>query len=387
MHPTALLNIKFWKFYEVSFVNLICLREKLLEGINVVLKAVPTRTTLPILECILIMAENDTVKLLCNNLEMGIETSQIESTVVNPGNIALDARMFAEIIRKLPDGNISINSNNNLTTIKGGRSEFKISSQNADEFPGLPDVEKSEVYKISSEDFKDMVRQTIFSVSQDESKPILMGELFEIRDGRINMVALDGFRISFKSIEAAENYKDASVVIPSKTLSDILRILSSTENEDIYVYFTDKHALFELESCKIVTRLIEGKFLNYVNIFTDDYKTILTTNRQDFLESVERAALICIDNKKNPVKFKIEDDKMIITSNTELDASYEELSVNMDGEPLEIAFNPKYLTDALRAIDSEEITIQFTTSLNPCIIKPTDETDAKYLILPLRLKD
>lgn len=368
-------------------MNVICSKEKLLEGINIVLKAVPARTTLPILECVLIIAENDTLKLLCNNLEMGIETSKIEATVIKPGSVALDAKMFSEIVRKLPDGNISICNNENLTSIKSGRSEFKISSQNGDEFPKLPDVEKSEIYKILSDDFKDMVKQTIFSVSQDESKPILMGELFEVKNNKINMVALDGFRISLKSIDATESYKDINVVIPSKTLADIARILSSCENDYVYVYFTDKHALFELEACKIVTRLIDGKFLNYENIFTDDYKTFITTNRQEFLESVERAALISSDNKKNPIKFKIEDDKMIITSNTELDASYEELSINMDGEQLEIAFNPKYLIDALKAITSDDVSIQFTTSLNPCTIKPVDKTDAKYLILPLRLKD
>lgn len=387
MHPPALSNIKFWKFCEVNLVNAICSKEKLLEAMNIVSKAVPARTTLPILECVLIIAENDTLRLLCNNLEMGIETSKIEATVIQPGMVALDAKMFSEIVRKLPDGNVSICNNENLTSIKSGRSEFKISSQNGNDFPKLPDVEKSEIYKIMSDDFRDMVRQTIFSVSQDESKPILMGELFEIKNNKINMVALDGFRIALKSIDTIEEYKDISVVIPSKTLADVARILSSSENDVIYVYFTDKHALFELESCKIVTRLIDGKFINYENIFNDDYKTLLTANRQDLLESVERAALIYSDDKKNPIKFKIEDDKMIITSNTELDASYEELLVDVDGEQLEIAFNPKYLIDALKAITSEKVSLQFTTSLNPCTIKPIEQFNAKYLILPLRLKD
>lgn len=369
-------------------MNLICSKEKLLDGINIVLKAVPSRTTLPILECILIVAENNYLKLLCNNLEMGIETSQIEATIIKPGNIAIDAKMFSEIIRKLPDENISLTANDNLVVIKGGRSEFKISCQKGDDFPRLPEIEKSDAYKISANDFKDIVKQTIFSVSLDESKPILMGELLEIKNKKINMVALDGFRISFRSVETLENFNDVSVVIPNKTLSDIVRILTASECEKVLMYITDKHALFEFNECKIVTRLIDGKFLNYENIFTDDYKTIIRVNRNDFLESVERASLISSANsKKNPIKFRFENEKIIITSNTDLDASYEELLVNIDGEPLEIAFNPKYLTDALKAIESEEITIQFTTSLNPCIIKPADETNAKYLILPLRLKD
>ncbi len=366
-------------------MNIICSKEKLLEGINIVLKAVPSKTTLPILECILIRAHDNEIKLLCNNLEMGIETSAIDATVIQAGNLAIDARMFSEIIRKLPDDNISISNNKNITVIKGGRSEFKISSQNGDDFPTLPQIEKSDAYKISAEDFKNMVKQTIFSVSLDESKPVLMGELLEIKNNRMNMVALDGFRISFKSCAMPQNSPDINIVVPSKTLADITRILANSETEEISFYVTDKQALFELDDCKIVTRLIDGKFLNYENIFTDDYKTIMTVNREAFLESVERASLISADNKKNPIKFKLDEDKIVITSNTDLDASYEEMSADIDGEPLEIAFNPKYLSDALKAIESDNVTVQFTTSLNPCIIKPSDNFDAKYLILPLRL--
>ena len=366
-------------------MNIICSKEKLLEAINIVLKAVPSKTTLPILECILIRAQENEIKLLCNNLEMGIETSPIAANVIEAGNLAIDARMFSEIIRKLSDDNISISNNKNITVIKGGRSEFKISSQNGDDFPTLPEIEKSEAYKISAEDFKNMVKQTIFSVSLDESKPVLMGELLEIKNNRMNMVALDGFRISFKSCEISSTSSDTSIVVPSKTLSDITRILANSETEEISFYVTDNQTLFELDECKIVTRLIEGKFLNYENIFTDDYKTIMTVNREAFLESVERASLISTDNKKNPIKFKLDEDKIIVTSNTDLDASYEEMSVDIDGEPLEIAFNPKYLSDALKAIESENVTVQFTTSLNPCIIKPADNFAAKYLIFPLRL--
>ena len=220
-----------------------------------------------------------------------------------------------------------------------------------------------------------------------------MGELLEIKNNKLSLVALDGFRISLRRENLNENYSDASIIVPSKTLMDISRILTNSDSEDVLLYMTGQHALFELSECKIVTRLISGSYLNYENIFTEDYKTVIKAKRQEFLECVERASLICSDDKKrNPVKFKIAEDKVIITSNTELDQSYEELPANIDGEKLEIAFNPKYLTDVLKAIATDDIIIFLTTALNPCTIKPFDLEknealdNAKYLILPLKLK-
>ena len=207
-----------------------CSKEKLIDGLNIVLKAVPARTTMPILECVLVKAENNFIKLMANNLEMGIETSQIDADVDTGGCIAFDAKIFSEIIKKIPGFDVLINIENNQATIRGGRAEFKIPVQSGDDFPKLPEIDSSESYKISCENFKDMVKQTIFSVSQDESKPVLTGELLEIKDGKINIVALDGFRIAFRSTKIDESTKDLGVVIPAKPLSDLIRILSVSNN-------------------------------------------------------------------------------------------------------------------------------------------------------------
>jgi DNA polymerase-3 subunit beta len=366
-------------------LNIVCTKNELLNGINIVLKAVPVRTTLPILECILIIAENNFIKLLANNLEMAIETSQINAQVKEIGRVAVDAKKFFEIIKSLPDGDVSLKNNNSLFIIKGGRSEFKISSQTGNDFPELPEVDKSICYKILASDLKDMIKETIFSVSLDESRPVLMGELFEIKNQEIIMVALDGFRIAFRNINIDENYESMEAIIPSKTLSEILKVLPNSGN--ISIYFTEKHALFELDQCKIVTRLIEGKFLNYENIFVEKYNIIVKVNRQSFLESIARASLIAITNKKNPVELEIKKDIIIITSNTDLDTSYEELPAEINGGELKIAFNPKYLIDVLRVISSEKVAMQFTDELSPCVIKPDNNLNSKYLILPLRLNN
>lgn len=374
-------------------MNLVCKKENLVDGLDMVMKAVASKTTMPILECVLITAEENSLKLLCNNLEIGIESFCIEANINVPGEVAIDAKKIFDIVRKLPDGDIFITCQENIMVIKGGRSEFKIQCMDGTNFPKLPDVDKSEIYKIPSETLKSMIKETIFSVSLDESKAVLMGELLEIKNNKLSLVALDGFRISLRRENLNENYSDASIIVPSKTLMDISRILTNSDSEDVLLYMTGQHALFELSECKIVTRLISGSYLNYENIFTEDYKTVIKAKRQEFLECVERASLICSDDKKrNPVKFKIAEDKVIITSNTELDQSYEELPANIDGEKLEIAFNPKYLTDVLKAISTDDIIIFLTTALNPCTIKPFDSEknealdNAKYLILPLKLK-
>lgn len=369
-------------------MNVNCSKELLLNNISIVSKAVSSKTTLPILECILLKADTKGFRLIANNLELGIETSNIEAQINEVGSIALEAKIFSEIIRNLPENDISIISDEkNTTIIKSGKSEFTILGQQGDEFPLLPDVEKNNKYEINSHTLKNMIRQTIFSVAVEETKPILTGELIEIKENKLNIVAIDGFRVSFRKTDIDLIEDEISVVIPSKTLNEVSKILSDKEENIINLYFTDKHALFELENCTIVSRLLEGEFLKYEQLFTDDFTTSTEINRHEFLKSLERASLISKETKKNPVKLDIKDNKMIITSNTELGQSYEEIDADIDGEFLEIAFNPKYLIDALKAIDDDIIYIQFLTPLSPCIIKGKENDSYKYLILPLRLKN
>ena len=359
-------------------MHIICEKEKLINGLDTVMKAVASRTTMPILECVLITADNNGLKFLCNNLEMGIESFGIEANIIKPGKIAINAKKVFEIAKKLPDGDVEISYLDSFMTIKSGRSKFKIICMDSETFPELPDVEKSEIYKIPSDILKNMIKETIFSISLDESKPVLMGELLEIKENKLNVVALDGFRISSRSEEMPENCIDASIIVPGKTLMDLSRILVNSDSEDVLFYMTEKHAMFELSECKIVTRLIGGSYINYENIFTEDYKTMVKINRQEFLECIERASLIFDNEKKrNPVKLEIKEDKIIVTSNTNDDQSYEEF---------------KYLIDVLKAISSDTVVAYFTTAINPCIIKPFNvekneiEINARYLILPLKLR-
>ena len=369
-------------------MRIICAKNLLVEGINTVSRAVTGRASQPILECCLLTAADGGFKLMANDMEMAIETKKVEVEVLENGAVALDARVFFDIVRRLPGDSVEIHADDkNLTVIKSGKSEFKILGMNAEEFPALPEVEKEHNYSLPSPELKDMIRQTIFSVSQDISKPVLCGELLEIDENCVKLVSVDGFRISLRLFEFINDNKNAKVVIPAKTLGEIGKLLSADAESITSFYITDKHILFDMENCIVVSRLLEGEFIKYENMFTRETETTISVDRRDLLDCIERATLISRDSKKSPVKLLLDEGRMEVTSNTEMGASYEELGVEQDGPGLEIAFNPRYLTDVLKVLDYERISMEFSTPLSPCVIKVEGSEDYKYLILPLRLRN
>lgn len=365
-------------------MRILCKQELLLNSINIVLKACSTKTTMPILECILLKAKGTQITLVGNNLELGIE-STIDAEVLEEGSIALEAKIFSEIIRKMPNDTVEISSNtNHLTSIVCENSKFTIAAQPGDDFPELPEVEKTTEYIIPQVVLKDMIRQTIFSVAQEESRPILTGEMLQIKDGSFRMVSVDGYRISYRQVPISIENGSAEVVVPGKTLGEISKILTNEEHENVKIYFEEKHVLFDLGDSKIVSRLLEGEFLKYEQVFSSDYETKVVVDRRTFLMSIERAALISREGKKNPIKIQIDGDNMIITSNAELGTAREELNIKLEGNELSIAFNPKYLIEVLKSIDDDKVCINFISSLTPCIIHPQEGNHYKYLILPIR---
>jgi len=343
---------------------------------------------MPILECCLLTASDDGFKIMANDMEMVIETKEIEADILGNGSVALDSRVFFDIVRRLPGNEVEIHvDDKNLTLIKSGKSEFKILGINADEFPALPQVDMDDAFSLPSLELKNMIRQTIFSVSQDISKPVLCGELLEINDDCTKLVSVDGFRLSLRKHDFDNGGKTAKIVIPGKTLNEIGKILSADVDSVTYFYISDKHILFNLDNCIVVSRLIEGEFINYEQMFVKEAETLVNVDRTDLLECIERATLISKDSKKSPVKLKLEEGRIVVTSNSEMGTSYEEVAVEQDGHDLEIGFNPRFLTDVLKALDYERITMGFTTSLSPCIIMVEGSEDYKYLVVPLRLRN
>ena len=364
-------------------MQIICYKENLVNGANLVLKAISSRTTLPILECILLEA-TDIFKMTSNNLEMAVETSPIEvESIVEQGSIAINAKMFSDIIKRLPEDKVIIKvDHDRVVYIKSGKAEFKLFGMDTEEFPALPEVEKLESYCITANVFKNMIRQTIFSISSLEDKPVYTGELIEIEDGVLNLVAVDNFRVSLRKKKLSESGSDIMAIVPGKTMNELSKILST--DEEVSIYFSDKHIIFETAECTLISRTIEGEFLKYKQVLNQEYSTEVGVNTKEMLDALERSTLIATENKKTPIIIKITNGLLSITSKAEAGDLYDELNISMQGESLEISFNPKFLIDAIKVIDSDYIKLGFNTQLSPCIISDDKDTSFKYLVLPLR---
>ena len=371
-------------------MKFICEKEKLLKAINSVVKGVASKTTMPILEGILIQTNDNEIKLTTDDLEIGIEYI-IESEVEEQGNTVVNAIMFSEIIRKLPDTEISITLNdNNLLVIECEGSLYKLATMNPDEFPELPKINVENSVELEQKTLKNMIRKTIFAVSIEENRPIFTGCLFEINNNMLNVVAVDGFRLGWTSSYLEEKSSNFKAVIPGKTLNEVNKIISDSFDK-ITIGVSKNQALFEMENCKIVTRLLDGEFLNYKSVVPQNWDTRIRANRRDLQECFERISLISASTtekeKKYPVKVNIEVGKVTISCTNQTGDAKEEIFLETEGKDLEVGFNPKYFLDALKAIDDEEIFVNFGTSISPCVIKPIENEDYTYMILPIRMKD
>ena len=371
-------------------MKIVCEKDKILKAINSVTKAVASKTTMPILEGILIQTNDKEVKLTTYDLEIGIEYI-IDANVKEQGATVVNAIMFSEIIRKLPDTDINISLNEqNLLVIECEGSLYKLATMNPEEFPELPKINIENSIEIEQNTLKEMIRKTIFAVSTEENRPIFTGCLFEIKNNKLNVVAVDGFRLAWKSKFLQNNSNDFTAVIPGRTLNEVNKIILDSF-DTIKIGVAKNQALFEMENCKLVTRLLDGEFLNYSSVIPENWETRVRVNKSNLQNSFERISLISSSSiekeKKYPVKVSIDIGKVTISCTNQTGDAKEEMYVATEGQNLEAGFNPKYFLDALRAIDDEEIFVDFGTSISPCIIRPVDEGDYKYMILPIRLKD
>lgn len=364
-------------------MKIICSKENLIEGINIVQKAVSSKTTLPILEGILLEA-GEVFKLTGNDLEIGIECI-VEADIKRQGSVVLNSRMFGEIVRRLPDSEVMLEvKENNSVIIDCEDSFFEIKGLSSSGFPALPSIEKEDGLKISQKLIRDMIKQTIFAVSADENRPILTGSLIECKNGAITFVSIDGFRLALRKSNFENEVTQKSVVVPGKTLNEISKIIQPVDDE-MTIYSTNNQILFDLGNCKVVSRLLEGEYLNYKGILPQDFETKIKVNTKELLASFERASLIITaEERRYPVKINVNDEKLVITSNSELGNVREELKIEMEGNNIDIAFNPRYFIEALRVIDDEKINIHFTSSIGPCTIKPVNDENFAYLVLPIR---
>ena len=363
-------------------MKIICTKMNLLKAVNTVLKAVPSRTTMTILECILIDTNSGSIKLTANDTELGIETV-VDGYIIVNGTIAIEAKIFSEIIRKLPDNDVVIETDDNLvTTITCEKSKFSISGKPGEEFTSLPMIEKAKGIVLSQFALKEVIRQTIFSIADNESNKIMTGELFEITGNILRVVSLDGHRISIRKVELNSSYDNMKVIVPGKTLTEVSKIISGEVNEDINIFFTDNHIVFEFDNTTVVSRLIEGEYFKVDQMLSKDYDTKVVINKKEMLDCIDRATLMIKENDKRPLVVDISDGSMEIKINSDIGTMNEDIDITKEGKDIMIGFNPRFLIDALRVIDDEDVSIYLVNPKAPCFIKDAEEKYI-YLILPI----
>lgn len=254
-------------------MKIVCTKSELLKGVNITLRAVPVRTTMTILECILIDATELDIKLTANDMELGIETT-IDGDIIEKGKIAIEAKFFADIIRKLPDSEITIETDSNFNaSITCEKSVFNIPARDGEDFSYLPYIEKNNMITISQFDLKELIRQTIFSIGDNESNLIMTGELFEVTEDNLKVVSLDRYRVSIRNVKLNNIYNDIKVIVPGKTLNEISKIITGDAESMVDVYFSDNHILFEFDKTIVISRLIEGEFFKINQMLSKDYET------------------------------------------------------------------------------------------------------------------
>ena len=363
-------------------MHIICDKSKLIEGMNIVMKAIPGKTTMMILECVVIEVKDNQIKLIANDLQLGIETL-IDGEIKQEGSVAVGAKVFFEIIRKLPSDNVSITVDEEYhMNISCGKAKFNIMAKATDEFPYLPNIVKDKNVNISQFTLKDIIRQTVFSISDNENAKVMTGELFEIHDSELKVVSLDGHRISIRKVKLNQSYDDVSVIIPGKTLIENSKIINGGMDDEVSIFFTDKHVLFEFEDTIVLSRLIEGEYYKIDKMLSTDYETKVTVNKREMLECIDRSTLLLKESDKKPVIIDVQDDYMKFAMNSAIGSMDEDIDASKEGKDILIGFNPRFLMDALRVIDEDEITMYMINPKAPCFIRDQEETYI-YLILPV----
>ena len=357
-------------------------KSNLLNGINIVLKAVPAKTTMSILECILIDATTGDIKLTGNDMELGIET-KVEGSILERGKIAIEAKLFSEIVRKLPDSEVIIESDDKYNvSITCEKASFKIAGKSGDEFSYLPMIEKNGHISLSQFTLKEVIRQTIFSIAPGDTNKLMTGELFEVFENELKVTSLDGHRISIRKVTLKDTYPKQKVVVPGKTLIEVSKILSGDTDKDVIIFFGRNHILFEFEDTLVVSRLIEGEYFRINQMLSGDYETKMTINKKDFLESIERSVLLIRENDKKPIILNLQNQILEMNLTSMMGTMKEEILVHKQGKDIMIGFNPKFLIDALRVIEDETVDIYMVNSKAPCFIRD-EQQNYIYLILPV----
>lgn len=371
-------------------MNFSCEKTVLCEAVNNVSPAVSAKSTLMALECVLLRCRSGKLTVAGYNLELGI-IKEVEVDSREDGEIILNARLFGEIINRMPAGTLSLSTDDKLLTIiRGGGAQFTILGMSAGEYPEIPVISEERSFRMPADTLRSMISQTLYAVSQDASTPVLTGTLFEIKNGTLCLVSVDGCRLALRKepVSCEENFK---FIAPGKTLSELLKLISKfsggEEDQEILLKLGSKHIVFECGGYTMLSRLLEGEFIDYNAAIPKEYKTRVVVSAREFAESISRASIIISEKIKNPVKASFADGEVSISCETSVGKVSDTLPVKIEGEPVRIGFNNKFMTDALKAGEQDELVLEINTAFSPIKLLPLEGDHFIFLVMPMRLKD
>ena len=364
-------------------MKFICMKEDLIQGLSIATKASASRSPQQVLECVSLSADATGVHLMCTDLQMGIVTD-VPATVAQDGRVLLNARLLNEIVRKLPDGEVTVSvGTTHRATISSAGSKTTLQGMSAQDFPQLPAVKDDAPICIRQNLLRDMILKTGFAIAQDDARPILMGILMEIENDVITLVALDGFRLARRKGLLNAPAGSLSAVVSGRYFIEIGKILGDDDTE-VTLSLSKTHLKLRTKGATIVIRLLEGDYIKYRQLLPPSYAISTRLSRGELADCIDRASLMAREGKSNLLKFSIAQDKMTITSNSEMGDVYEEMDVETIGKDIDIAFNVRYITEAVKSIDEEQFLIKLNSNISPCVLVPTEGEDFLYLVLPVR---
>ena len=363
-----------------------CSKKAITDSVSIVSRAIPSRTNVTIMQCIIINAKDGNITLTANNNEFGIK-NLLKGEVKEEGLIAIDAKIFESVVRRLPEGEVLIETDSNFRVIITCQSsKFNLPGRSGDDFVALPEIEKENEFTISQYTLKEVILQTIFCISTNENNVLMTGVLFEINGDKLRVAALDGHRIAIRNIELRQSYSEKKLVIPGNTLNEISRILSGEVEKSVNIIYNDQNVIFEFERTVVHSRLIQGEYFNLDQMFRMEYELKVTLKRRPFIECVERATLLIKEGDRKPVIMSFTDDNLEMRISTALGSMNENLEATKTGPDLLIGFNPRFLIEALRAIDDDDINLYLSNPRSPLFM--WDENyKYTYVILPINFNN
>ncbi len=361
-------------------------QKKLANALSMLQRCVAQRTTKDILKNIYIKANEDSICLIAHNLKIGMEIT-IEANVTSQGETLVEAFLFTDFVKKLPDTNVIIEKDINKISISALGSTISLITEDFRDYPFMPEVKVNKTIEIPSIVLNEVLNMTLFAASTDESKINLNSQFIEISNNEITFVCLDLFRISLKKINLKTDI-EGTYLIPLKSMQELNKIVSQyKENVDIKMEIGDKNINFISNDIKFTTGILENNFMEYKKILPSSYDTKIVIDRKLFYDALDRANLLVNNSEDHSVRFSIIDNRLEIMINSQIGNFFESIPVKLEGVNLTIAFRPKFWLDALRIVDTDEITLEFTSSIRPCIMKINDNSDYIYLVLPMKLRD